>query len=68
MSISETLTSMIRLRPDLTELWISDKAAWEMSCELAALSLTPKPPSELYLSMKDGNVKFMDRSVKIAEG
>jgi hypothetical protein len=67
MSICETLTSMIMMRPDLTEIAISDKAAWELSSELAALSLTPKPPSEIYLSMKDGTARFMDRSITVVE-
>lgn len=72
MTIIETLQRAIfageRAGATLTELTVSDAAAWELAGELALMQPTPlQSASDIYEGMKAGNSKFMDRKVIVAE-
>lgn len=70
-SIIETLRRAIRegdrVGSSLTEISISDAAARQMAGELAAMQMTPRQSeADIYLGLKAGTSKFMDRKVTVA--
>ena len=72
MSIIETLHYAIfeseRAGSHLTEIAISDKAAWELAGEFAPMLYPPgRSASDIYRGIKAGDAKFMGRNIVVAE-
>jgi hypothetical protein len=74
MSISDSIRRSIAAGDAagavLTEVWISDLAARDLSRELAQLQMdmsNAQTAEDIYQSMIGGSAKFMDRTVVVAE-
>lgn len=70
MTIAATLHRAIiaglENRQEMSEVHISEKAAWELSGEMAMMLIHPRKPSEIYESMKAGDCKFMGLKITVA--